>query len=164
MGHVGGIHIGVISDTHGLLRQEALRALAGSELIIHAGDVGRPDILTALGEIAPVIAVRGNVDGGAFSEALPKSTVAEAGGLRIYILHDLADLEFEPSKKGFGLVVSGHSHKPSRTRRDQTLFLNPGSAGPQRFRLPVCLAQLKINKGSYELGFIDLLSGQPFEP
>jgi hypothetical protein len=164
MARVGSIRIGVISDTHGLLRNEALQALAGSELIIHAGDVGRADILTALGELAPVIAVRGNVDSGAFSEALPKSAVAEAGGLRMYVVHNVADLDFEPSKRGFGVVIFGHSHKPSRTKLDQTLFLNPGSAGPQRFRLPVTLARLSVDKGSYEVSFTDLLSGHPFEP
>lgn len=164
MAHVGLIHIGVISDTHGLLRSEALQALAGSELIIHAGDVGRADILRALGEIAPVIAVRGNVDNGAFSEALPKSAVAEADGLRIFVLHNIAELDFEPSEKGFGVVVFGHSHKPSCTTRDQTMFLNPGSAGPPRFRLPISVARLKINKGSYEVRFIDLLTGGNFQP
>jgi uncharacterized protein len=153
------IQVGLISDTHGLLRKEALQALAGSELIIHAGDVGRPEVLSALGKVAPVIAVRGNVDSGAFSEALPRSAVAEAGGLRIYVLHTIADLDFEPLKRGFGAVVFGHSHKPARTDKDHLLFLNPGSAGPQRFRLPVTIARLRIEQGHAEVRFVDLLTG-----
>ena len=157
------IRVGLISDTHGLLRSEALRALAGSELIIHAGDVGRPEVLTALGKVAPVIAVRGNVDNGAFSETLPRSAVAEAGGLRIYVLHNIAELDFEPLKRGFGAVVFGHSHKPARTDKNQLLFLNPGSAGPQRFRLPVTIAQLRIEQGRPEVRFVDLLTGSDLD-
>lgn len=157
------IQIGVISDTHGLLRKEAVQALAGSELIIHAGDVGRAEILTELGEIAPVIAVRGNVDNGAFSEALPKSAVAEAGGLRIYVLHNIAELDFDPAQKGFGAVVFGHSHKPSSSDQHQVLLLNPGSAGPQRFRLPVTLARLRVGGGHCQVQFIDLLSGNALD-
>jgi uncharacterized protein len=157
------VQVGLISDTHGLLRNEALLALAGSELIIHAGDVGRPEILTTLGEVAPVIAVRGNIDSGAFSEALPKSAVAETGGLRIYILHNIADLDFEPAKKGFGAVIFGHSHKPTRTDKGPVLLLNPGSAGPQRFRLPVTVARLRIEHGHPEVRFVDLLTGNELD-
>lgn len=157
------VRIGLISDTHGLLRKEALDALAGSELIMHAGDVGGPEILRALGGIAPVIAVRGNVDRGAFSEALPKSATAQAGGLRIHVIHSLAELVIDPAQAGFHAVVFGHSHKPSRSEKNSVLYINPGSAGPRRFQLPVSVAHLQTDREHCEVKFTDLLTGKPLE-
>src|SRR3984957_9617290 len=125
--------IGLISDTHGLLRPEALCALEGSELILHAGDVGNPEILEALKMIAPVFAVRGNVDTQPWARALPETEVVETEAVTIYILHNLHALDLDPSVAGFHIVLSGHSHKPSRTEKGGVLFLNPGSAGPRRF-------------------------------
>jgi len=121
--------IGLISDTHGLLRLEAVRALEGSELIIHAGDVGDPGIIEALKRLAPVFAVRGNVDTAPWARALPVNEVIETGSATIYILHDLHQLDLDPATAGFQIVVSGHSHKPAQTQRNDVLFLNPGSAG-----------------------------------
>src|SRR5260370_18798116 len=121
--------IGLISDTHGLLRKEAVEALRGSELIIHAGDVGKPDILEELRKIAPVVAVRGNVDTEPWAKTLPETAVAEAGSVLIYILHDVKALDLNPGASGFPIVVSGHSHKPGKTERDALLYLNPHSGG-----------------------------------
>src|SRR5437667_345401 len=120
--------IGLISDTHGLLRPEALTALEGSDLIIHAGDVGKPDILEQLQGSAPVVAVRGNIDRGDWAERLPMTAVAEAGPALVYVLHDIGQLDLDPAAAGFHVVVSGHSHKPGRTDRDGVIYLNPGSA------------------------------------
>jgi uncharacterized protein len=122
--------IGLISDTHGLLRKEAVAALHGSELIVHAGDVGNQEILEELERIAPVVAVRGNVDGAAWAVVLPETAVAETDGALIYVLHDLNTLDLNPAASGFRIVISGHSHKPSKTERDGVLYINPGSAGP----------------------------------
>jgi putative phosphoesterase len=141
------MNIGVISDTHGLLRSEAVAALRGCELIIHAGDVGGPEILEALGQLAPVIAVRGNVDKGPWAAALPMSEVVERGGQTIYVLHDLATLDLDPAAAKFSAVISGHSHAPRVEERHGVLFLNPGSAGPRRFRLPVTVARMAIVDG-----------------
>lgn len=153
----GGVkRIGLISDTHGLLRKEAVEALRGSELILHAGDVGEPDILEKLREIAPVIAVRGNVDKEPWANALPETAVAEAGAVLIYILHDVKALDLNPAASGFHIVVSGHSHKPGKTERDGVLYINPGSAGPRRFQLPVTLARLALGKALYEVEFLEL--------
>ncbi len=148
--------VGLISDTHGLLREEALRALKGSDLIIHAGDVGKPEILTALEAIAPVIAVRGNVDRGAWAQSLPETAVAEAGSVLCYVLHDVQALDLDPAAAGFHVVVSGHSHQPSRSERSGVLYLNPGSAGPRRFRLPVTVARLSLGESPWKVDFIDL--------
>jgi uncharacterized protein len=138
------ILIGVISDTHGLLRPEAIVALRGSEHIIHAGDVGSPEILDKLSAIAPVTAVRGNVDKGAWSRTLPESQVLELNGISIYVLHDLAQLDLKPKAAGFAAVVSGHSHMPKQETRDRVLYFNPGSAGPRRFKLPVSVGRLIV--------------------
>jgi len=138
------ITLGLISDTHGLMREEALRALQGSDLIVHAGDVGRPEILDALRAIAPVVAVKGNIDKGPWASALPSIAVAEAGAARIYVLHDIHALDLDPAAAGFHLVVSGHSHQPASTERAGVLYINPGSAGPRRFRLPITVARLKV--------------------
>jgi putative phosphoesterase len=149
--------IGLISDTHGLLRDEALRALRGSDLIIHAGDVGNPEIIDTLKTIAPVVAVRGNVDTEPWTSALPETEVVEAGAATIFVLHDVHALDLNPSAAGFHIVVSGHSHKPDRTERDGVLYINPGSAGPRRFKLPVTLARLDLSQTPWKLDLIDLL-------
>jgi len=148
--------IGLISDTHGLLRKEAVAALRGSELVVHAGDVGKPEILEELERIAPVVAVRGNVDTAAWAAKLPETAVAEADGLSIYVLHDLNSLDVNPVAAGFRIVVSGHSHKPGKTERNGVLYINPGSAGPRRFQLPVTLARLNVSKSPYEVEFVHL--------
>ena len=139
--------VGVISDTHGLLRPQAVKALRGSQLIIHAGDVGRAEILEELAAMAPVHSVRGNVDKGAWAQALPLTDVVEAGGAQIYVLHNLKDLDLSPRAAGFAAVISGHSHQPEMEARDGVLYFNPGSAGPRRFRLPVTVGKLHIAKG-----------------
>jgi putative phosphoesterase len=148
--------IGLISDTHGLLREEALEALRGSELIIHAGDVGKPEILEELRTIAPVVAVRGNVDTEPWAQALPETAVVEAGSVLIYILHDVKTLDLNAAAAGFHIVVSGHSHKPGKTERDGVLYINPGSAGPRRFQLPVTVALLRVDQTPYDVEFVDL--------
>ena len=150
--------IGLISDTHGLLREEALRALKGSDLIIHAGDVGNPEIIDTLKTIAPVVAVRGNVDTEPWASALPETEVVEAGGATIYLLHDVHALDLNPAAAGFHIVVSGHSHKPERTERDGVLYINPGSAGPRRFQLPITIARLDLRQTPWKVDFIDLCS------
>ena len=148
--------IGLISDTHGLLRKEAVAALRGSELVVHAGDVGKQEILEELERIAPVVAVRGNVDTAAWAAKLPETAVAEADGVSIYVLHDLSSLDVNPVAAGFRIVVSGHSHKPGKTERNGILYINPGSAGPRRFQLPVTLARLNVSKSPYEVEFVHL--------
>ncbi len=148
--------IGLISDTHGLLRKEAAEALRGSELIIHAGDVGKLEILEELRKIAPVIAVRGNVDTEPWARTLPETAVAEAGSVLIYILHDVNTLDLNPAASGYHIVISGHSHKSGKTERDGVLYINPGSAGPRRFRLPVTVARLRLRRMPYEVEFVDL--------
>jgi putative phosphoesterase len=148
--------IGFISDTHGLLRAEALRALAGSDLIIHAGDVGKPEILDALRAIAPLVAIRGNIDKGAWASALPATAVAEAGPVLIYVLHDLNELDLDPAAAGFGIVVSGHSHKPGSYERSGVLYVNPGSAGPRRFKLPVTVARLDLGRYPWKVELIHI--------
>jgi uncharacterized protein len=136
--------IGVISDTHGLLRPEAIRALQGCELIIHAGDVDKPEILSALRNTAPTVAVRGNVDQGPWVQGLPRTRSVEVGQIRLYVIHNLNELGIEPARKGFAAVISGHSHRPSIARKDGVLFLNPGGAGPKRFQLPATVALMRI--------------------
>jgi putative phosphoesterase len=148
--------IGLISDTHGLLRQEAVEALRGSELIIHAGDVGKLEILDTLRALAPVVAVRGNVDKEPWAQTLPETAVAEAGAVLIYVLHDLGALDLNPRAAGFQVVVSGHSHKPGSYERNGVLYINPGSAGPRRFQLPVTVARLNLQRTPYEVAFLDL--------
>ncbi|MFZ0417835.1 MAG: metallophosphoesterase family protein [Candidatus Sulfotelmatobacter sp.] len=139
--------IGVISDTHGLLRPEAIEALRGSEHIIHAGDVGSPEILEKLSTIAPVTAVRGNIDKGAWARKLPENEVLAVAGIFIYVLHDLAQLDLRPNAAGFAVVVSGHSHVPKQETRDGVLYFNPGSAGPRRFKLPISVGKLILEDG-----------------
>ncbi|HLL14776.1 MAG TPA: metallophosphoesterase family protein [Pyrinomonadaceae bacterium] len=149
--------VGVISDTHGLMRAEALDALRGAELIIHAGDIGKPEVLDALGRVAPtVVAVRGNNDGGAWARAIAETETIEIGEVRLYLLHALQELALDPSACGFDLVVSGHSHRPSVARRDGVLYLNPGSAGPRRFKLPVSVARLTVRGKSCRARIVEL--------
>jgi putative phosphoesterase len=149
--------IGVISDTHGLLRPEAVKALAGSDMIIHAGDVGDPGILDALRTIAPVIAVRGNIDKGEWADRLSESEWVEYGGATFYVLHDVNQLDLDPTAAGLRAVISGHSHQPSIRTRAGVLYLNPGSAGPRRFKLPVTVARLSVTGALLEAERIDLL-------
>jgi uncharacterized protein len=148
--------VGLISDTHGLLRQEAVRALRGSDLILHAGDVGAPVILETLKALAPVVAVRGNVDTGGWGQTLPLTEVIQVGSVTIYMLHILQDLDLNPAAAGFQIVVSGHSHKPSRIEKEGVLYVNPGSAGPRRFQLPVTVARLDLSVRPWSVEFIDL--------
>ena len=148
--------IGVISDTHGLVRPEALRALEGTELIVHAGDVGGPAVLTALRALAPVVAVRGNNDRGAWADALELMELVPAGGRMLYVLHDLHDLGLDPRAAGVAAVIAGHSHQPRIERRDGVLYLNPGSAGPRRFRLPVSVARLDLSEDRLEAEIVSL--------
>jgi len=138
------IIVGVISDTHGLLRPEATEALKGSDLIVHAGDVGGAQILEQLRAIAPTFAVRGNVDTGEWAKALPLTDVVEVGQLQLYVLHDVAALDLDPKAAGFAAVIYGHSHRPDAELRHGVLFLNPGSAGPRRFTLPIAIAKLRV--------------------
>jgi putative phosphoesterase len=138
------------------MREEALAALRGSDLIIHAGDIGSPQVLEALGRIAPTFAVRGNNDRDAWGMKLPLTEVVSAGGRDLYLLHDIADLDVDPAAAGFAAVICGHSHKPRIEWRDGVLFLNPGSAGPRRFKLPIALARLRISAAGLEPELIEL--------
>lgn len=149
--------VGLISDTHGLLRPEALDALAGSDHIVHAGDIGRPEILAELELIAPVIAVRGNNDFGPWAEALPLRTVLHVGGLAILVVHDQADLKRDPPEDGVRVVVCGHSHQPSCAERNGIWYVNPGSAGPRRFHLPISAGRIIICGEQVEPQWFELL-------
>lgn len=148
--------IGVISDTHGLLRPEALRALAGADLIIHAGDIGKPEVIDALQSIARVIAIRGNNDRGAWARKFPARAVVKIGRIKIFVLHDVKDLDFDPRAAGFRAVISGHSHSPSIAERGGVLYLNPGSAGPRRFKLPIAVATLRVDGSTVNARHVDL--------
>jgi uncharacterized protein len=141
------IVIGVISDTHGLLRPEAVDALRGSEHIIHAGDIGASEILDELAAIAPVTAIRGNIDEGTWARRLPETEAVELAGIFIYVLHDLAQLDLKPEAASFKVVISGHTHVPKQETRGGVLYFNPGSAGPRRFKLPVCVGRLTVEGG-----------------
>jgi len=143
----GGLVVGVISDTHGLLRPEALDALKGSDLILHAGDVGDSEILTQLEAVAPVVAIRGNVDGGEVARSLPDTQVVELDGLLIYILHDIGALDLSPEAAGISMVIFGHSHMPEIRESRGVQYFNPGSAGPQRFSNPITVGRLRISRG-----------------
>jgi hypothetical protein len=149
--------VGVISDTHGLLRPEAVEALKGSELIVHAGDIGGAGVIESLRAIAPVVAVRGNNDRGEWAEGFPEYDAVEVGRAWLYVLHDLKELDISPDASGFRVVVSGHSHKPLAEERRGVLYLNPGSAGPRRFKLPVTLARLTIDGDDARAEIINLL-------
>jgi uncharacterized protein len=148
--------LGIISDTHGLLRPEAVTALQGSGALIHAGDVGNPYILSQLRSIAPVFAVRGNVDTEPWASVLPLTEVVELHGNSIYVLHNLDKLDLNPAASGFRIVISGHTHKPESQMHDGVLYINPGSAGPRRFSLPICLAHLDLLKTPWHVEFHQL--------
>jgi putative phosphoesterase len=139
------MRVGLISDTHGLVRPEALAALRGVEHILHAGDIGGPAVLEALGSIAPVTAIRGNNDSDAWGRTLPDMDLVELGGAWIYLVHDLGELDIDPVAAGVHVVMSGHSHKPAIFHEDAVLYVNPGSAGPRRFTLPICVGHLIID-------------------
>ena len=148
--------IGIILDTHVKITKKALEALRGSELIIHAGDVGGSEVLDALQEIAPVYAVRGNTDRERWAQKLPMTHVVEVGDMLFYVIHDIDMLDLEPKSAGFDAVIYGHSHVPKEERRDGVLYFNPGSAGPKRFRLPICLGRMEIGKGKIDVEWIDI--------
>lgn len=150
------VRVGVISDTHGLLRDEALEALAGCELIVHAGDVGKPEILTALERIAPVRAIRGNIDHGEFADALPHDDVIEIADRVLYVLHDKNELALDPVAAGFDVVITGHTHEPRIEQERGVTYLNPGSAGPRRFKLPVTVAILLLDADTVEAEIVQL--------
>jgi uncharacterized protein len=153
---MGDHRIGLISDTHGLLRPEALRALQGVEAIVHAGDIGDPAILTTLRTLAPVTAVRGNVDRERWAQKLPLTAVLALDAVRIYVLHSLRDLAISPEATGIRVAVSGHTHQPAQAERHGVLFVNPGSAGPRRFSAPVSLALLHVRDATVEVEFVTL--------
>ncbi len=148
--------IGLISDTHGLVRPQALAALQGVALIIHAGDIGSPSVIETLETIAPVTAVRGNIDKGVWADVLPDEMVVEIGPHRLYVLHDIKTLVVDPQTASFKAVVAGHSHHPKRVMQDGVLFINPGSAGPRRFKLPVTVARLYIDAQTLDAELITL--------
>ncbi|PYT17818.1 MAG: YfcE family phosphodiesterase [Acidobacteria bacterium] len=152
----GGILLGVISDTHGLVRPEALRALHGSQLIVHAGDIGGPEVLQTLRSVAPVVAVRGNNDRGRWADRLKGTEIVQVGDVRLYVLHSIRELDLDPAAAGFRAVISGHSHRPSVEEREGVLYLNPGSAGPRRFSLPIALARLRVRAGLLEAEICEL--------
>ncbi|MEM7414440.1 MAG: metallophosphoesterase family protein [Gemmatimonadota bacterium] len=156
--------VGVISDTHGLLRPEAIDALEGSELILHAGDVGDPEILRRLGEIAPVRCVRGNTDHGPFGASLPHTELVDltgADGPWVYMVHDVDDLDIDPAGAGVSMVVYGHSHRPAADLRDGVLFFNPGAAGHRRFSLPVTVGRVTVRDGEIDAEILDLEARGP---
>jgi putative phosphoesterase len=148
--------VGVISDTHGLLRPQALTALEGADLIVHAGDVGPPDILARLRMVAPTIAVRGNVDTSPWGRTLAEVEVVDTDGHALYVLHDIGALDLDPKAAGFAAVIYGHSHRPDAQVRDGVLYLNPGSAGPRRFSLPISLARLTVDAHGLTHEFVTL--------
>ena len=150
------MQVGIISDTHGLMRPEALSALAGSDYIVHAGDIGAPEILDALREIAPVTAVRGNNDTAAWARDIPDTNVLCAGGVSVYVLHDVKALAIDPAVEGHRVVVAGHSHRPLIVTRNNVLFVNPGSAGPRRFSLPIAVAHLHIEQRRVHASIVSL--------
>jgi putative phosphoesterase len=148
--------VGVISDTHGLLRPEALELLRRSEHIIHAGDIGSPEIIPALEKIAPVTAIRGNVDTQSWARRFVETEVVELEGLHIYVVHDAHALDLNPRAAGFAAVISGHSHQPKQERKDGVLYFNPGSAGPRRFKLPITLGRLEITGGKINAEIVQI--------
>lgn len=150
------MRIGLISDTHGLLRPEALAALQGCAQIIHAGDIGKPQVLDGLRAIAPLEAIRGNIDTADWALELPERLDLRIGGLTLHVLHDLKQMDIDPLAAGVDVVIAGHSHKPKVERRDGVLYVNPGSAGPRRFSLPISLALLELNDGQAQVELISL--------
>lgn len=156
MGQHEATTVGVISDTHGLLRPEALRALQGSDYIIHAGDIGDPQILDQLATIAPVTVVRGNIDHGAWAQKIPATNVLEIGEISIYVLHNLQELDLKPEAAKLAAVIYGHSHIPKQELKNGVLYFNPGSAGPKRFKLPVSVGRLLLASGHVESEIVKL--------
>ncbi|WP_278400714.1 metallophosphoesterase family protein [Stutzerimonas kunmingensis] len=150
------MRIGLISDTHGLLRPEALASLQGCAQIIHAGDIGKPEVLDGLRAIAPLEAIRGNIDTAEWARELPERLDLRIGSLSVHVLHDLKQLDIDPLVAGIDVVIAGHSHKPKVERRDGVLYVNPGSAGPRRFSLPISLALLELNDGQAQVELISL--------
>ncbi|HYQ48237.1 MAG TPA: metallophosphoesterase family protein [Thermodesulfovibrionales bacterium] len=150
-------HIGIISDTHGLVRPEAMIALAGSDIIIHAGDIGSPDVLRTLSAIAPVVAVRGNTDRDRWAARLSVTETVQIENMLLYIIHDLSCLDLDPGAAGIRAIISGHSHMPSIGEKNGVLHLNPGSAGPRRFDLPVTLAHMTVRQGTLQQEIIYLM-------
>jgi putative phosphoesterase len=159
-----GAVLGVISDTHGLVRPEALAALRGVALIVHAGDVGAPEVLDALAGVAPVVAVRGNNDRGAWARRLPSTRDLVVGASRIHLLHDLHEIHGDPARAGYAAVIAGHSHRPCVERRNGVLYLNPGSAGPRRFSLPIAVARLTVGRTGLRARIIELRVGPASRP
>ena len=150
------ITIGVISDTHGLLRPEAIEALRGSDRILHAGDIGDAPILDALAQIAPVTAIRGNIDTARWARTLPETELVETGDVSIYMVHDLGQLDLKPEAAGIRVVIYGHSHQPKMEEKNGVLYFNPGSAGPRRFTLPVSVGKLMIDAGKVRAALVEL--------
>jgi len=150
------LRVGLISDTHGLLRPEALAFLRGCDHIVHGGDIGRQSVLQELSAIAPVTAVRGNNDHGPWAEALPETTLVKFEDVAVYVIHDLAELDIEPQMAGVDVVVSGHSHQPLIQDRNGVVYVNPGSAGPRRFKLPIAVAELNIARKSVTSRIVEL--------
>jgi len=148
--------IGVISDTHGRMREKALELLEGSDVIVHAGDIGRPEILDALNRIAPIYAVRGNNDKDDWARSLPLTQAVEVGDKLIYVVHDISMMDLVAEAAGIDIVIYGHSHKPKKEEKNGVLYFNPGSAGPKRFNLPVCLGKIEIKDGSMDADWVDL--------
>jgi uncharacterized protein len=148
--------IGLIADTHGLLRPEALAALADSDLLIHAGDIGKPEVVAALKKIAPLVAIKGNNDTDSWARRLPETKKITLGALKLYVIHNVKELSFDPAGRGFRVVISGHSHKPVIQTKDNVLFVNPGSAGPRRFKLPICVGKLLVEGETVDAEIIEL--------
>jgi uncharacterized protein len=148
--------IGLISDTHGLLRPEAVAFLRGSDFIVHGGDIGHPSVLEELSSLAPVTAIRGNNDKGPWADTVQETEVLQVGDLFIYVVHNIAELDLDPVAAGFRVVVSGHSHRPSVQERDGVLYVNPGSSGPRRFKLPVAVAELIVVGNSVRARLVEL--------
>ena len=148
--------IGLIADTHGLLRPEALAALADSDLLIHAGDIGKPEVVAALKKIAPLVAIKGNNDTDSWARHLPETKKITLGALKLYVINNVKELSFDPAARGFRVVISGHSHKPVIQTKDNVLFVNPGSAGPRRFKLPICVGKLLVQGETVDAEIIEL--------
>lgn len=153
--------VGLISDTHGLLRPEALEALAGAHHIVHAGDIGEPSILEALEAIAPLTAIKGNNDTASWTRRLRATQTIELAGATLHVVHDLAEIALDPARRGIDAVISGHSHRPKVERRGGVLYVNPGSAGPRRFTLPVSVGRMSIAKGAVEAQILELRVAAP---
>jgi uncharacterized protein len=148
--------IGLISDTHGLVRPQALQALQGVDLVIHAGDIGTPEVMDALKRIAPLVAIKGNNDRGSWARSLPDTKLVKISAAKLYVIHNVKEVDFDPGARGIQVVISGHSHKPSVVHREGVLYVNPGSAGPRRFKLPVAVGKLHMNRLNVKAEIIEL--------